>query len=155
MFEPQEKLLDWTFRRKAKTHFARPGKSSPANNTELLHDGSAEARQIVVEAKSLVMQGEMTSDTFSAAGILASALDYLKGMDLSPERFSYTADFFGPTPETWLAEMVERTPETSSLMQIAPLTVSEDENSHEYPAYSIQNQKPLDEKGSDVCPTGA
>ena len=153
MWEPQERPLDWIFRRKAKSHFARPGKSSPANNTELLHDGSAEARQIVVEAKSLVMQGEMTSDTFSAAGILASALDYLKGKDLSPERFSFAEDFFGPTPETWLAQLAARKEE--SLVQIAPLTVSEDENSHEYPAYTIQNQKPLDEKGSDVCPTGA
>ena len=148
MWEPQERPLDWIFRRKAKSHFARPGKSSPANNTELLHDGSAEAREILRNAS-------IASETFPAAGLLTSALNYLKGMDLSPERFSYTADFFGPTPETWLAEMVERTPETSPLMQIAPLTVSEDENSHEYPAYSIQNQKPLDEKGSDVCPTGA
>jgi len=134
MWEPQERPLDWIFRRKAKSHFARPGKSSPANNTELLHDGSAEARQIVVEAKSLVMQGEMTSETFPAAGLLTSALNYLKGMDLSPERFSYTAWFFGPTPEEWVAQLTARKEEP--LVQIA--AVAED-----FPEWN-PNYKPQD-----------
>src|ERR1700690_2309167 len=98
MYELPEHWTNWIARKSHHTHFLRPGTSSPANNSALLYDGSAEARQIIVNA--------MTD--FEGAGLyiplyytLASALDCLKGRDLSPDRFSYTADFFGPTPEEW------------------------------------------------------
>ena len=71
------------------------------------------------------MQGEMTSETFPAAGLLTSALNYLKGMDLSPERFSYTAWFFGPTPEEWLLQLTARKGEP--LVQIAAVASKENQ----------------------------
>jgi len=81
--------------------------------------------------------------------VVNSALDYLKGKDLSPERFSYTAWFFGPTPEEWVAQLTARKEEP--LVQIAPLTfpdkpcapvdvaVFDDTHSEEYPEWSVQN----------------
>lgn len=101
---------------------------------------------------------------------LASVLNYLKGKDLSPERFSFAEDFFGPTPEEWLAQLAERTPEAEPLVQIESMAdalepcsdcgsnhhkscdVHIDMHSEEYPEYSIQNQKPLDEDDADVAP---
>lgn len=54
-------------------------------------------------------------------GILGNALDYLNGRDVQ-DRFSYTQDFFGPTPEEWVKQMAEEAePEKPTLVQIAPL----------------------------------
>ena len=66
--------------------------------------------------------------------VVNSALDYLKGKDLSPERFSYTAWFFGPTPEEWVAQLTARKGEP--LVQIA--AVAED-----FPEWN-PNYKPQD-----------
>src|ERR1700690_2643123 len=98
MYELPEHWTNWIARKSHKTHFLRPGTSSPANNSALLYDGSAEARQILRNALD-------EADTDTVHQIIMSALDYLKGRDLSPDRFSYTADFFGPTPEEWLAQL--------------------------------------------------
>jgi len=57
--------------------------------------------------------------------VVNSALDYLKGKDLSPERFSYTAWFFGPTPEEWVAQLTARKEEP--LVQIAAVASKENQ----------------------------
>lgn len=86
--EPQEKPLDWAFRRKHKTHFAdrQACQSAPRTNTPGLYDGSAEARAIL----GPTFEGDITQE---GADIRRHALRYLKGMD-SIET-SFAKDFFG------------------------------------------------------------
>ena len=145
-FEKQdEHWSTWISRKTHRTHFLRPGTSSPANNSELLFNGSAEARQIVVDAMGNLLD---YPEDYSFE-ILVSVLNHLKGKDLSPDRFSYTANFFGPTPEEWIEQMAAvPTEEKPELVQIAPLTfpdkacgpvdtaVFDDVNGHEYPEWS-------------------
>ena len=80
--EYAEHPLAWIARKSHKTCFVRPGTSSPANNSELLYDGSAEARQTLVDAIPAV-------DNDAAYGALGNVLDYLKGKDIRG-RFSFT-----------------------------------------------------------------
>jgi hypothetical protein len=161
MYELPEHWTNWITRKSHRTHFLRPGTSSPANNSALLYDGSAEARKILRVAIDYCEDGKLRVS-------LMRALDYLKGCFIGPYRFSYTADFFGPTPEVWLTQImgrlefspeslrrVQSVEEKPELVQIAPLTfpdkptgpvdvaVFDDAHSEEYPGYSVQNQKPL------------
>jgi hypothetical protein len=131
----QEKPLDWVFRRKRKTHFHRPGKSSPSNNTELLYNGSVEAREILSNALNLAYEdhediAHTTAGSLSSVCILETALDYLKGRDIQG-RFSYTADFFGPTLAEWTEQL---------------LTESETEKPELVQIYPMQNQEPAKDK---------
>src|SRR5208283_2229838 len=83
--EKAEHWTAWIARKCHKTHFLRPGHSSPASNTPGLHDGSAEARAILSQ--------DLETDTV-ASGILRHALDYLKGKD-SVNPGMWTREFFG------------------------------------------------------------
>ena len=67
---------NWIAQKSHKSHFHLPGKSSPANNSELLNDGSAEARAIL----GPTFEGDITEE---GAGIRRHALDYLKGKDVN------------------------------------------------------------------------
>ena len=85
------KSEQWIAQKSHKTHFHLPGKSSPANNSELLYDGSAEARAILKDALERVHMREDMS--LEAVGVLTNALDYLKGCFVGG-RFSNTKEFF-------------------------------------------------------------
>lgn len=146
-FEKQdEHWSTWISRKVRKTHFIGQGTSSPKfTNSPGIYDGSAEARQIVVDA----MGNLPPYPEEGSFEILSSVLDCLKGKDLSPDRFSYTANFFGPTPEEWIEQTAAvPTEEKPELVQIEPLTfpdkacgpvdtaVFDDANGHEYPEWS-------------------
>ena len=114
MYELEEHWTNWTARKSHRTHFSRPGTSSPKNNSTGLYDGSAEARAILVDAMNFADEDPGLSVGYE---MLESALNYFKGKDLSPERFSYTADFFGPTPEEWVEQLMAE-PGSTPLVQI-------------------------------------
>ncbi len=84
----QEHPFMFLARKSHKTHFrdrTSRSKYQPSNNTELLYDGSTEARAIISSA--LDSLEEFQSDAESCAvGILMRALDYLKGKD--PNQYS-------------------------------------------------------------------
>lgn len=102
-----------------------------------------------MSAKSSVMEGEMSDEAFTAAGALTSAFDYLRGIDIRG-CFSYTQKFFGLTLAEWIE--LQQAAAKPELLSIAPAPAEEDENNHEYPGWTIQNQEPLKPKG--LCGTG-
>ena len=87
-----EHWTNWLARKSAKTHFLRPGKSSPPNNSDLLYDGSAEARAILSDAIKSVIAEPASEDGLIAVVVLRNSLDYLKGKNAP--RFSFTSLFF-------------------------------------------------------------
>src|ERR1035437_7551107 len=84
---PKRSENNWIAQKSHKSHFHLPGKSSPANNSELLYDGSAEARAIL----GPTFEGDVTEE---GAGIRRHALDYLKGKNVN-NLSMWTKDFFG------------------------------------------------------------
>lgn len=75
MFETQEHPLAWIARKSHRTHFlSRHNRSSytPKTNTEVLYDGSTEARALL----GPTFEGDVTIE---GAGVRRHALDYLKG----------------------------------------------------------------------------
>jgi hypothetical protein len=89
-----------------------------------LYDGSAQAREILSDAMGAIFDHPEGKD-WHAFGILGNALDYLKGRDMQ-DLFSYTADFFGPTPEEWIEQMAEEAePEKPTLVQIKEFEASD------------------------------
>jgi hypothetical protein len=97
-------------------------KSSPANNTGLLYDGSALARQIVSEAQKVVISEPASKEGLIALGILKNALDYMKGQFVG-QRFSFTREFFSDL-ESWVANTKA---EPEELIQISPADITNDE----------------------------
>lgn len=73
---PQKSESNWIAQKSHKSHFHLPGKSSPANNSELLNDGSAQARAIL----GTTFEGDITEE---GAGVRRHALDYLKGKNVN------------------------------------------------------------------------
>ena len=130
IYEPQEKPLDWIFRKKHKTSFRNryACQSTPSNKTPVLYDGSAEARAILQNAINIVDEEQGNMGEYM---ILVHALDYLKGKDMQGN-FSYTQEFF-----TDLTEWIEGLQEVSKpeLVQIAPTEQAED-----YPEWNPNNK---------------
>jgi hypothetical protein len=114
MFEQQEHPFMWLSRKQHKTHFGRPGKSSPANNSELLYDGSAEARAILASAHEGLLETYTGGQEYFAFTALENALDYLKGKDVRG-RFSGTKELFDS--ESTLEALLTPEPE-EKLVQI-------------------------------------
>ena len=92
---PEKSENNWIAQKSHKSHFHLPGKSSPSNNTELLIDGSAQARAILSIAKDAVEEAATSigSCSIEALGVLGHALDYLKGKDVN-NLGMWTKDFF-------------------------------------------------------------
>src|ERR1019366_2582419 len=91
---------NWIAVKSHRSHFHLPGKSSPANNSELLNDGSAEARAILSGAIGAVEDASTSVESCSveAFGVLRHALDYLKGKDVN-NLGMWTTDFFEEVDE--------------------------------------------------------
>jgi hypothetical protein len=133
-----EHWTTWIARKTHKTHFrnrfgAHSDVHASGTNTPGLYDGSAEARYIL--QNTLDTWDVNTADLHTAlningVGIVASALDYLKGKDLLPNRFSHAKDFFTDLG-TWVEQLtVEPPPET--LVQI--------EQVEEYPEWNPNHE---------------
>src|SRR5208282_5220867 len=89
--EKAEHWTAWIARKCHKTHFLRPGHSSPASNTPGLYDGSAEARAIL----GPTFEGDITEE---GAGVRRHALDYLKGRNV-PLMGMWTGEIMLPEDE--------------------------------------------------------
>jgi hypothetical protein len=115
-----EHWTQWIARKTYKSVFSRrKNKSSyePKTNTPGLLDGSAEARQILRDAQVAVFDSTPSNDGIIAMGILRDALDHVKGKDLSPSRFKFSAEFFTDLV-TWVKE------QQGELVQIEPTSGS-------------------------------
>jgi hypothetical protein len=89
MKQELEHPFNWLAKKQHCTHFIHGSvNSSPANNSELLYDGSAEAREILRNASN-------EAEGVSATMVVNHALDYLKGKDIVGLA-SFTAEIMTP-----------------------------------------------------------
>ena len=141
--EPMEHPFMWIARKSHKTHFHDRHSSSyyqPKTNTEVLYDGSPEARAIL---------GQDVENT-AGAGVLRHALAYLKGKDVENIGM-WTRDIMEPLEELErlaISQMVmdrsaAATEEEPKLVQITPAESSYFEESVE------QNKELLEKLGED------
>jgi|SRR5271154_5285275 len=118
-----DKDLQWLGRKQYRSHFrdrfgAQSDVHKSGNNTPGLYDGSAEARYIIegtIHNWEVNKEDIFTKENLLAIEVLFSALDYLKGKDLNPNRFSFTKEFFTDL-STWVEEL--SAPPATELVQI-------------------------------------
>ena len=137
-----EKPLDWVFRKKRPTHFydRQACQSDVRTNTEVLYDGSPQARAIL----GPTFEGDITEE---GAGVRRHALDYLKGKDVE-HMGMWTQYIFAAEPLEELEQLAisQMVMDRSAVVEEEPMLVQITPAESSYFEESVEQNKKLLER---------